>query len=145
MTAPGRVPFRDGFLTRDLADLDAVHLAGSTCNTCGIALFGERHRCENCSSRDLRPAVFAPTGTIFTYTVQRYPPPQPHAVPEPWTPRPLAWIDLDKGPRVMGVVDCEPETVAIGSRVRLRCEIGWIDAEGCKVVSYKFEPAEQSA
>ncbi len=138
---PQRVALRANFLTGDLADLPQVRLAGSRCNACGIALFGERHRCENCASADLAHMAFASTGRVFTYTVQRYPPPPPHALPEPWTPRPIAWIDLDeKGPRILAAVRCAPEDISIGMPVRLDCWIGWSDDSGNDVVAFDFLP-----
>lgn len=137
--APARVPFRAGFLAGDLDDLAAVRLSGSRCRRCGIALFGERRRCENCAATDVRAEVFRERGTIYSYTVQRFPPPKPNAVPEPWSPRALAWIDLDgDGPRVMGVIAGDPDNVKIGAGVALRAQVGWVNAEGQEVVDYAF-------
>ena len=141
-----RVPFRAGFLAGDLASLQSLRLAGSRCGDCGIALLGERRRCENCSSKNVVHEVFAAEGTVHTYTIQRHPPPQPNALPSPWSPRPLAWIDLaDGGPRVLGPIACAPDEVRIGSRVRLVCEVGWTDAEGREVIAYKFVIADRVA
>ena len=136
---PQRTPFRAGFLSGDLACPEKVRLAGSRCGDCGIALLGERHRCENCSSRNLQHEAFAAGGTVYTYTIQRHPPPPPNAFSGPWSPRALAWIDLDdNGPRVLGPVECDIDAVRIGSRVRLLCHVGWTDAEAREVVAYKF-------
>lgn len=137
------LPFRAGFLAGDLTDLASVSLAGSRCNACGIALFGQRHRCENCSSADLSHGAFAQTGRVHSYTVQRYAPPPPHALStDPWQPRPVAWIDLDDGgPRVLGPISCPPEEVSIGMAVRTRCQVGWHDAEGRPVIAYGFLPS----
>jgi uncharacterized OB-fold protein len=134
-----RIAFREGFLFGDLSVLANVRLAGSRCVDCGIALFGERHRCENCSSSNVTHEHFSNRGTVFSYTIQRYPPPKPNAVPDPWLPRPLAWIDLaDIGPRIMSPIECEPGDVSIGSPVRLECCVGWLDNEGREVIAYKF-------
>jgi len=139
-------PFRQGFLAGNLSDTEGVRLAGSRCRACGIALFGERHRCENCSSPELDHVTFAETGTVHTYTIQRYAPPPPHTLPTPWVPRPVAWIDLDdSGPRVLAPIDCTPETLSIGMAVRLECRIGWTDANGADVVAYGFVPAGDPA
>lgn len=137
--APARVPFRAGFLAGDFDDLGTVRLAGSRCGRCGIALLGRRRRCENCASSDVRDATFSHRGTIYSYTVQRYPPPQPHAVPAPWFPRALAWIDLSgSGPRVMGVIAGDPDRVRIGADVEFGAKVGWLDREGREVVDYQF-------
>jgi len=139
----GPVAFRAGFLTGDLSDPAAVRLAGSRCKACGIALFGQRHRCENCSSADLDHVSFARTGTVYTFTIQRYAPPPPHSLPvTPWAPRPVAWIDLDDdGPRVLAPIGCTPEDISIGMAVQLDCQAGWSDAAGKDVMAYGFIPA----
>lgn len=138
-----RVPFQDGFLAGDPARLGELRLAGSRCAACGIALWGVRRRCENCSSPQVSVAAFAPGGSVHTFTVQRYAPPQPHALPEPWVARPLAWVDLDdQGPRVLAPVLCAPQAMAIGMRVRLRCGIGHTDEQGREVITYGFAPED---
>lgn len=137
-----RIPFKDGFLSGDLADPAGLRLAGSRCAECGIALWGVRRRCENCSSQRVTEEAFRRLGTVHTYTVQRYAPPKPHSLPEPWVPRPVAWVDLDnRGPRVLAPVDCAPEAMAVGMRVRLVCGVGHVDEQGREVVSYQFVPA----
>lgn len=135
-----RLPFKEGFLTEDLADLDAIRLIGSRCGDCCIALLGRRHRCENCTSKNLRDEIFSPEGTVYSFTVQRYPPPEPHALASPWTARGLAWIDLnDNGPRIIGPVGCDPDQLAIGLAVRLACRVGWTEGAHETVV-YEFVP-----
>jgi uncharacterized OB-fold protein len=140
-----RIAFEDAMLSGDLLDLPSLRLAGSRCTECGIALWGVRRRCENCSSLQLREEAFSPTGTVYTYTIQRYAPPKPHTLPEPWQPRAVAWVDLDDGgPRVMAPLGCAAETVRIGMKVRLHCAIGFIDAQGREVVSYQFVAQDPS-
>ena len=135
-----RVPFKDGFLFGDISHLPSLRLVGSRCTECGIALFGVRRRCENCSSPKLRDEVFQPSGTVYTYTVQRYAPPKPHGLAEPWSPRPVAWVDLAAGgPRVLAPIDCAPEVMEFGMPVRLACHVGWVDVQGREVVAYAFE------
>jgi uncharacterized OB-fold protein len=137
-----RIPFKDGFLHGQVADPESLRLAGSRCEECGIALWGVRRRCENCSSPRVREEVFAPTGVVHTYTVQRYAPPKPHMLAEPWTPRAVAWVDLDeRGPRVLAPIDGPAERVRIGLPVRLRCHVGYVDEHEREVLVYAFEPA----
>ena len=139
-----RVPFKDGFLFGDLIHLPGLRLAGSRCAECGIALWGVRRRCENCSSVQVSEEAFAPTGTVHTYTIQRYAPPKPHCLPEPWVPRPVAWVDLDgRGPRVLAPVDCPSDAIRIGLKVRLQCDVGFVDEQQREVVVYKFVPEAQ--
>lgn len=136
-----RVAFKAGFTTEDLSDLAIVRLVGSRCTQCHTALLGRRHRCENCSSRLIDDAVFASNGTVYTYTVQRYPPPPPFPAPQPWRPRAVAWVDLDdQGPRILAPIDAPEQQVSIGLAVRVVFDIGWTDARGREVVSFVFRP-----
>jgi len=137
---PPRLPFKAGFISGEFADLESLRLCGSRCRTCGVALLGRRHRCENCSSRELHDETFSTKGTVHTYTVQRFPPPQPHSCVLPWVPRPVAWIDLTNGPRIIGAIKCSPDVLSIGLAVRLCFEIGWITSNGSEVVTYAFVP-----
>ena len=134
-----RIPFKDGFMFGNPIHPPGLRLAGSRCAECGVALWGVRRRCENCSSVQVSEEAFEPGGTVYTFTVQRYAPPKPHALPEFWTPRPVAWIDLDRnGPRVLAPVDCPADAMAIGMRVRLECGVGYVDEQGREVIVYKF-------
>ena len=140
-TTDTRIPFKDGFLFGDLLDPPGMRLAGSRCAECRIALWGVRRRCENCSSLQVSSEAFEATGTVHTYTVQRYAPPKPHCLPDPWTPRPIAWIDLDgQGPRVLAPIDCSADAVMVGMRVRVRCDIGFVDEQNREVVTCDFVP-----
>jgi uncharacterized protein len=141
-----RAPFREGFLDGDLRDLASLVLVGSRCLDCKVALFGERRRCENCSSARVKRQTFASSGTVYSYTIQRHPPPPPNACEGSWTPRPLAWIDLDRrGPRILAPVDCHPSEIIIGSRVSLRGRIGWIDSSNAEIVSFHFVLCERAS
>jgi hypothetical protein len=142
VTPAERVPFKPGFLAGNLATLDNVRLAGSRCRACGVALLGRRRRCENCSSRDVEDATFGLQGTIYTFTVQRYPPPPPFAARQPWQPRAVAWVDLEAGgPRVLAPILGPAEKVAIGLPVVAQFEVAWRDEEGREVVGFSFRPA----
>jgi len=136
-----RVPFKPGFLTENLEDLTKVRLTGSRCNVCGIALLGKRRRCENCTSLDLNDIVFGSLGKVYSYTIQRFAPPSPHAGPNPWVPRALAWVDIECGARILAPVTTSSEQMAIGMTLRLVCEVGWTDKTNQEVITYRFVPA----
>ncbi|MET0660639.1 MAG: OB-fold domain-containing protein, partial [Steroidobacteraceae bacterium] len=109
----------------------------SRCGDCKIVLLGRRLRCENCSSRNLTHEVFSNRGTVYTYTIQRYPPPPPFVARQPWAPRGVAWVDLhDGGPRILAPLDGDVKNIAIGAEVALQFHIGWTDAAGSDVVAF---------
>lgn len=137
------VPFADGFLDGDLNDSINLRLAGSRCNTCGIALFGQRLRCENCSSNKVEYERFSRMGSVYSFTIQRYPPPMPHALGDQWAPRVLAWIDLsDNGPRVLGPIIGDISLISIGTKVVSVCRPSWVDDKGRQVVAYEFSTSD---
>jgi len=132
-----RVPFKVGALAGDLSDLNTVRFQGVRCRECGIALLSERRRCENCSSSDLELVAFRSHGTIFSFTVQRYAPPEPNALDTPWVPRALAWVDIDQGPRILSPIAGKLDAVAIGETVHFAFNIGWLDAQGSEVIAFE--------
>jgi len=141
-----QVPVVKGFMTMPLSPLDKASLTGSKCRSCGIALLGKRHACENCASTDLEDVVFSRRGRVFSYTVALYPPPQPYAGSvDPFVPYPIVWIDLPEGARVLSALtDCKPEEVEIGMEVELVIEKGWEDEKENEVIAYKFRPVRTS-
>jgi uncharacterized OB-fold protein len=89
--------------------------------------------------------VFARHGSIYSFTVQRFRPPGNPIGPDPWAPRPLAWVDLaENGPRVLGIVEAELEELAIGLPVRLVAMQGWRDDDGDPAVGYAFRPVVEA-
>lgn len=137
-----RVPFKPGFLEGDLLDPSSLRLIGSRCEHCGLSLWGRRSRCESCSGTELSTREFAGTGRVYSFVIQRYPPPPPFLARNEWQPRAVAWVDLDgDGPRIMGVIDGAVDAVAIGMPVRVDFHIGWRDDAGNDVVAYRFVPA----
>jgi uncharacterized OB-fold protein len=75
---------------------------------------------------DLEWREISGTGTLYTYTVARYP------TAPPWAddvPQLLAVIELDEGPRFTSeVVDVAPEDIAVGARVRpVFCDVPGTD------------------
>jgi uncharacterized OB-fold protein len=140
-----RLPFASGFIEGDLATLGGARLVGSRCRDCEVVLLGRRTRCENCSSKNLVSETFSSTGTIYSYTVQRYAPPPPFRASSPWVPRPIAWVDLDgAGPRILGPIACVPEAVEIGARVELFFEVGWVEDTGEESIVFGFRPHGQA-
>jgi uncharacterized OB-fold protein len=133
--------FAIDFLAADEHDGDQIRMVGSRCGDCGVALLRRRHRCENCASRNITDEVFSPDGSIYSFTVQRFRPPGDAIGPDPWVPRPLAWIDLaDDGPRVLGIVEVNIEELAIGLPVQLVAMPNWRDDDGNAAIGYAFRP-----
>lgn len=86
------------------------------CSECDLTFFYPRARCPDClAAADLTAA--AGTGEVYSYTV----PERITGWPEEHTPLVVAYVELDEGPRmVTNVVGCDPDEVAVGSRVEVK-------------------------
>ena len=129
------VPLVDGVFT--IADGRPVLLV-SRCSSCDRRFFPPRERCDACSSDDLQTEEASQDGELYTWTVVR----ELGAHREGFVPYVIGQVDLAGGPRVMGVVNCDPDAPAIGMPVRL-CLVpeGYAD-DGTELVGYGFEPAD---
>ncbi|MGE4338512.1 MAG: Zn-ribbon domain-containing OB-fold protein [Pigmentiphaga sp.] len=79
------------------------------CQACGRHHYYPRTQCPYCST----PAEWVDAkggGVIYTFSIMR-------RAPVPYV---IAMVSLDEGVTLMtNIVDCDPETLAIGERVRL--------------------------
>jgi uncharacterized OB-fold protein len=96
-------------------------LLGSKCTSCGTVLLPPQPRCFNCQGDAFEWVELPGTGRIYTFTVVWHPlAPQLTTV----VPYVSGVVELDgtqgAGARlIVNIVDCDPETVAIGDRVRV--------------------------
>ena len=90
---------------------------GSQCQACGFVHLPPARVCKRCGAVDamagIRLSAGAGTGTVATFTVDRL-------AFSPSPPMVNAVIDFDEGGRyTMEVADCDPDRLAVGSRVEL--------------------------
>ena len=114
MTAPIPVPDTDSAGFWDAAR--AGTLAIARCTACRTWQHPPLERCRRCGHE----IAFEPVsgdGTVFSFIVVRHP-----AVPGHEIPYVVAFVELveQAGLRMTGVVDADPDTVAIGMPVRVR-------------------------
>jgi uncharacterized OB-fold protein len=96
-------------------------LLASKCTTCGMVLLPPQPRCFNCQGESFEWVELPGTGTIYTFTVVRQPL-APHLGEV--VPYVSGVIELDgtqgAGARMIAnIVDCDPESVAIGDKVHI--------------------------
>ena len=120
-------------------------ILGTKCASCGITIFGKRQTCENCAGTDVKTVILGKNGTLWSFTVQRYPPAEPFklgsAKREDWVPRVLGWVELPQGPRVLSIVEnCKPEDAKIGMEVEMFIDKGWLSENGDEVMILKSRP-----
>jgi uncharacterized OB-fold protein len=117
------------------------NLIGNQCEVCKKVYFPPRESCPFCRRKSIgkmKDIKFSGNGTVVTYTII-------HEAPEDFegqSPYPMAIIQLDEGPKLTAqIVDCKPEDVKIGMRVKSTFrkiqEDGYI---GAIYYGYKFKP-----
>jgi uncharacterized protein len=108
------------------------------CTSCGKIHFPPRLVCSKCRGQKFETVTLAPEGTLETWTVIRVAPSgfgdeAPYAV---------GVVKLDDGVRMTAqIVDCEPESLKMGARVRREFRKVQQDGEsGVICYGYKFVP-----
>ncbi len=87
------------------------------CTQCGEFQFYPRIICTNCASEDLEWVKGSGRGRVLTFAIVRRAVSEAYAADVPYV---VALIQLDEGPTMMSnVVQCDPETVKIGSPVQV--------------------------
>lgn len=122
--------------------LEPAHLLGGTCDGCGAVGFPAPSACPACGAADISSVELPDRGTIWTFTVQGFPPPAPPYLgpssAETFRPFAVAYVDL--GPvLVEGPVLGDPTNVRIGDAVTVVFPTLGPDESGSEVVSFAFE------
>ena len=108
------------------------------CKKCGKIYFPPRVICSDCKSRDFELLKLKDEGKLLTYTVIRVGPSQ--FVDQ--TPYAMGIVKLDDGVNLLAqIVDCEPEQLQIGMKLKLEFRKIQQDGEaGILCYGYKCVP-----
>ena len=106
------------------------------CRACGELIYYPRPACPECLAMEYDWTELSGRGTVYSFAVVWRP---QHPAFLDRVPITLATVQLDEGPQmVSNVVNCPPERVAIGLRVRVVFE-----RVSEEVALPKFEPADR--
>lgn len=136
-----RIPIAEGLFTWPAA---SPRLLGSRCSDCADVSFPAQASCPACMSTRVERAELSPRGTLWTWTVQRFPPPSPPFVGDPATFEPfgVGYVELPEGVRVEArLTENDPEKLAIGMAMELVITPFDRDAEGNERMMFAFAPA----
>jgi uncharacterized OB-fold protein len=126
-----------------LVDVDgAVHLLASRCADCAAVTFPAQPSCPRCAGDLVEPHVLARRGTLWTYTIQGFPPKTPYlAVEASFRPFGVGYVDLDGEVLVESrLVADDLASLRIGMAMELVLEPFHRDQSGEDIVTFAFAP-----
>jgi uncharacterized OB-fold protein len=124
-------------------DPDAPQLIGSRCNDCGEVAFPKQDGCPSCTGAATEEILLARRGTLWTFTIQHFPPPVPpfKGDPESFEPFGVGYVELPEGLRVEGrLTECDPDRLAIGMEMEVVLEKFMDSDDGDEIMTFAFRP-----
>ncbi len=141
MDTKQRLPAVEGWFTEDGDGGPA--LLGSRCASCGTYFFPKGASwCRNpdCGATDLDEVQLSRTGTVWSFSVNHYPPPEPYVAPDPFVPYTVAAVELEQEKMVvLGQLDGDAEALRVGAKVELVVDTLFEDDDNQYLV-WKWRP-----
>ena len=137
-----QIPVEEGLFTWPS---DRPQLIASRCSACEDVVFPRQQSCPDCSSDDVEEILLSRRGTVWTWTIQNFPPPIPPYAGsgdrDTFIPYGVAYIELPEGIRVEArLTENDPEKLSIGMEMELVIEKFADDDEGNELVTFAFQP-----
>ena len=139
---PTQVPITDGLFTWPS---DSPRLLASRCTDCANHVFPAQPDCPKCSGSSTETVELEREGTLWTWTVQSYPPKSPpfagNADPATFEPYGVGYIDIEGKLLVESrLTVADPALLDFGMTCELVIDPLYIDASGDEVVTFAFAP-----
>jgi uncharacterized protein len=127
---------------------DEPRLLASRCNSCSFVTFPAQDACSSCGGDDVSPTTLSRTGSLWTWTRQRFQPKNPPYIgretASDFVPYGVGYIELPEGrveARIAGEADQE---LRIGMTMELTVMPFATDEDGTEVLTYAFRPVAES-
>lgn len=100
---------------------ESPRLQGSRCGHCSNVAFPASVSCQRCGGSEMTQIELSTTGTVWTATIQRFPPKSPPYIPpaEGFVPFAVGYVELLEGVKVEALLDGTSAAELIGSEVHL--------------------------
>jgi uncharacterized protein len=136
------VPVAEGLIS---GTAQAPELVGSQCRRCETVTFPRQASCPRCTSVDVAERRLARRGTLWTWTVQAFPPKSPPYAADPaaFEPYGVGYVELPGEVRVEAILtEADPARLRIG----MPMELTLVPAPGAgERMTFAFRPLEGDA
>lgn len=124
---------------------DRPVLRGSCCTRCATVSFPVQASCPRCTSTEVEACELATRGTLWTWTIQGFPPKAPYPVaPDDFEPYGVGYVELAGQVRVEArLTVADPQRLRIGMPMVLTTVPRPGGADGETI--YAFAPEEATA
>lgn len=141
-----QVPITEGLFTWPC---DEPHLIASRCVDCDNHMFPTQRDCPKCSGSSTEAVELGRTGTLWTWTVQGYPPKSPpfagNADAASFEPFGVGYVEVDGKVRVESrLTVADPEQLEIDMEMEMVIEPLFVNEDGDDVVTFAFAPKGDS-
>lgn len=134
-----QIPIAEGLFTWPS---DSPRLIGSKCTDCSEVTFPAQQRCPSCPCDSCGEILLGRRGTLWTWTVQNFPPPHPYiGDPRSFVPFGVGYVELPEGVRVEArLTENDASRLEIGMEMELVVE-KFADADsGDVLMTFAFQP-----
>jgi uncharacterized OB-fold protein len=133
------VPIAEGLYTWPSA---SPQLIASRCSACGEVAFPAQQSCPACTSESVEEILLSRRGELWTWTIQRFPPPPPFiGDAKSFVPYGVGYVELPEGVRVEArLTTANPDELAIGQTMELVIEKFAEDDDGRSLMTFAFSP-----
>lgn len=134
-----QIPIAEGLFTWPS---QSPQLIASKCTACGEVAFPAQASCPNCAGDSTDEVLLHRRGTLWTWTIQRFPPPHPYAGDtDNFVPYGVGYIELPEGVRVESRLTVnDPEKLGIGMEMELVVQKFADDGDGNELMTFAFQP-----
>jgi uncharacterized OB-fold protein len=120
-------------------------LLGSRCTQCGTHTFPPQDGCPRCTGTSMEQVELATRGTLWTWTVQGFPPKSPPYAgnddPATFEAFGVGYVELPGQVKVEArLTESDPAKLRIGMEMELAIVPLAVDSDGNTVVTYAFRP-----
>lgn len=132
-----------------ITSVDDPKLIGSRCDDCGNHMFPQQGSCPKCAGTSTSPVELSTEGTLWTWTVQGYPPKAPpykgDADPKTFEAFGVGYVELPDEVKVeTRLTVADPDHLQIGMPMQLTLVPLYTNDDGDEVLTFAFAPSQNT-